>query len=319
MAADNLLPVIVIIGPTASGKTHVAIRLAEAVGAEIISADSRQFYRGMDIGTAKPTAAELARVRHHFIDFLPPQVEFSAGEFSRKARDLIRELRRKGKNVIVAGGSGMYIRALLDGFFEPAIKDTAIKQALKQRAEAEGGSKLYRELQAIDPVRAAELHPNDMHRIVRALEVYYTSGKRFSEVRQQKRVAADFPFVQFGLHWPREKLYQRIEQRVDDMIRQGLERETRALLAGGVNPKANALQSVGYREMIQYIRGELAFAEMVDKIKQHTRNFAKRQLTWFRRDARIYWVEAHSEEELDGAAHQMLEIITQLQQQTLKR
>ncbi len=319
MAAENLFPVIVIVGPTASGKTHVAICLAEAIGAEIISADSRQFYRDMDIGTAKPTAAELARVTHHFIDFLPPQVEFSAGEFSRIARDLIRELRRRGKNVIVAGGSGMYIRALLDGFFEPAIKDPAIKQALKQRAETEGGSVLYRELQAIDPVRAAELHPNDVHRIVRALEVYYASGKRFSEVQQQKRVAADFPFVQIGLRWPREKLYQRIEQRVDDMIRQGLERETRALLVGGVNPKANALQSVGYREMIQYIRGELAFAEMVDKIKQHTRNFAKRQLTWFRRDARIRWVEVHSEEELDRAAHQMLEIITQLQQQTLER
>ncbi len=284
-------PVIVIVGPTASGKTDVALELAERLQAVIVSADSRQFYRWMDIGTAKPTPEQLRRAKHYFVDFLHPREEYSAGQFAREARKLIRELRQAGRPVVVVGGSGMYIQALLQGFFAPVVRDPNIKAELKRRAEQEGAAALYAELQRVDPQRAAELHPNDAHRIVRALEVYYVSGKPFSELQRQPRVPADFPYVPFGLMWPREALYRRIEARVDRMVQQGLEREVRGLLAMGVSPRANALQTVGYREMIQYIRGELDRDAAIALIKQHTRNFAKRQITWFKRDREIHWLD----------------------------
>ena len=284
-------PVIVIVGPTASGKTDVALELAERLQAVIVSADSRQFYRWMDIGTAKPTPEQLRRAKHYFVDFLYPREEYSAGQFAREARKLIREMREAGRPVVVVGGSGMYIQALLEGFFAPVVRDPKIKAALKRRAEQEGAASLHAELQRVDPQRAAELHPNDAHRIVRALEVYYVSGKPFSELQRQPRVPADFPYVQFGLMWPREVLYRRIEERVDRMMEQGLEREVRGLLAMGVSPQVNALQTVGYREMIQYIRGEQDRDAAVALIKQHTRNFAKRQITWFKRDRDIHWLE----------------------------
>jgi len=235
------LPVIVIVGPTAAGKTAVAIALAQGIDAEIISADSRQFYRWLDIGTAKPSARERRQVPHHFVDFLPPEAEYSAGEFSRQARQRIAELRRQGKNVVVVGGSGMYIQALLDGFFAPQARDKALQKQLKRRVLAEGSERLYAELQRIDPERAAQLHPNDAHRIVRALEVFYATGQKFSDLQRQPRVPADFEFRQFGLEWPRPHLYARIERRVDAMLEQGLEREVRALLARGVHPETNAL------------------------------------------------------------------------------
>jgi len=284
-------PAIVIVGPTAAGKTAVAIALAQKIGAEILSADSRQFYYWLDIGTAKPSPRERARVPHHFVDILPPEADYSAGEFSRQARQRIADLRHEGKNAVVVGGSGMYIQALLDGFFEPQARDKALQRQLKRRARERGSEALYAKLQRIDPERAAQLHPNDAHRIVRALEVFYATGQKFSDLQRQPRVPADFDFRQFGLAWPREHLYARIEQRVEEMLQQGLEREVRALLARGISPETNALQTVGYKEMIQYIRGEIDFDEAVQQIKQHTRNYAKRQLTWFRKDPRIRWIE----------------------------
>jgi tRNA dimethylallyltransferase len=287
----SLFPVIVIVGPTASGKTTVAIELAKRIDAEIISADSRQFYKMMDIGTAKPTAAELLQAKHHFIDFLPVDAEYSAGDFSRDARKLIAELRAKRKNVIVAGGSGMYITALLDGFFAPVAKDKALQRKLKERAQEQGSEKLYEELQRIDPERAAELHPNDAHRIVRALEVYYATGERLSSLRDQPRVPAEFPFAIFGLRWDRQALYKRIGDRVEAMLAAGLQKEVEAILASGMSAEVNALQTVGYKEMILHLHGKTPFVEMVDKIKQHTRNFARRQMTWFRKDARVRWLD----------------------------
>ena len=301
-------PVLVLVGPTASGKTEVACCLAEPLHAAIVSADSRQIYKWMNIGTAKPTPAEQKNIPHYFVDLLTPDQEFSAGEYARRARSLIQTLRNQGQFVLVVGGSGMYIQALLDGFFPPAVNDPAIKARLKERVRLEGPEPLYRELEKIDPERAAELHPRDAHRIVRALEVYYVSGQTFTALRRQKRIPAPFPFVQFGLRWPREILYKRIESRVDQMINAGLEREVRALLARGLHPELNALQSVGYREMIAYIRGEMSYADMVAKIKQHTRNFAKRQMTWFRKDRRIHWIDMEQFAEVQEAAARILEL-----------
>lgn len=300
-------PVIVIVGPTASGKTRLAILLAQRLNAEIISADSRQIYKMMDIGTAKPTPEELAAAPHHFVDFLHPREEFSAGRFSREARQRIHELRDAGKNVIVTGGSGMYISALLNGFFARTVSDKALQNRIKDRAHRKGPQVLYRELQRVDPERAAELHPNDVHRIVRALEVYHLTGEKLSALRKQPRVPADFPFAIFGLKWPREQLYARIEARIDAMLAAGWEREVRALLAAAVHPRANALLSVGYREMLQYIRGDLAYPEMVATAKQRTRNFAKRQMTWFRRDQRTRWIEIDNESALQAAANQIVQ------------
>ncbi len=295
-------PVIVIVGPTAAGKSAVALQVAQKLGGVIVSADSRQFYRWMQIGTDRPGPEALAAVPHYFVDFLDPREEYSAGQYARDAREKIAELRKEGRRVVVVGGSGMYVQALLDGFFEPAVRDPQVKEQLKRRAEEEGAEALYEELRRIDPQRAAELHPNDVHRIVRALEVYYVSGRRFSELRQLQRMPADFPFAEFGITWPRPLLYERIERRVDEMVARGLEHETRGLLAMGVSPRANAFQSLGYREMLEFVRGERTLAEAEALIKQHTRNFAKRQLTWFRRDPRIRWIEVHRPEELKTAA-----------------
>lgn len=301
------LPVIVIAGPTASGKTELAIAVAQKIHAEIISADSRQCYRYMDIGTAKPTPEQRRSVVHHLVDILDPDQEFSAGHFARQARELIGRLRRQNSNAVVAGGSGMYITALLDGFFTRQVSDKALQAALKQQAAKEGPRALYRRLQEVDPERAAELHANDVHRIVRALEVYYATGIPISQLRRQPRVPAPFPFKLFGISWPRQVLYQRIEARVDWMLRAGLQREVEQLLARGYSPELNALQTLGYREMIQYLRGELSYEETVALIKQHTRNFAKRQLTWFRRDPRIHWLNAPAAQDIDALADHLLE------------
>lgn len=287
----NLYPVIVLVGPTASGKTTVAIDLAQKIDAEIISADSRQFYNMMEIGTAKPTSAELQQAKHHFVDFLSLDAEYSAGDFSRDARQLIAELRTNRKNVIVAGGSGMYIAALLDGFFAPIAKEKTLQKKLKKRAQEEGSGTLHEELQQVDPERAAELHPNDAHRIVRALEVYYATGQKISSLRSKPRVPAEFPFAVFGLNWDRENLYKRIEDRVEAMLAAGLQKEVEEILASGINSNANALQTVGYKEMILHLRDKISYEEMVEKIKQHTRNFAKRQITWFRKDERVQWID----------------------------
>ncbi len=285
------LPVIVLVGPTASGKTGVAIELAQRIAAEIISADSRQIYQKMTVGTAKPTPEELAAAVHHFVDILPLQAEYSAGAFSREAREVIQSLRKSGKNVIVAGGSGMYVSALLDGFFEPIAQDKKIQAEFKKLAEEKGAAWIYDKLKQVDPTRASELSPNDVHRVVRALEVYHATGQTISSFRAQPRISAEFPFKIFGLKRRRAELYARIEQRVDEMIEAGLEKEVKTILEDGCPPETNALQSVGYREMMQYFAGDLSFEQAVDKIKQHTRNFAKRQMTWFGKDARTEWIE----------------------------
>ncbi len=293
----HTLPVIVIAGPTAIGKTAVAIELARSIDAEIISADSRQIYRLLDIGTGKPTTEELAAAPHHFIDILDPRQEYSAGQFSRAARARVDEIRSRGKNVIVAGGSGMYIEAFLYGFFAAEIRDKKLQLRLKKRAQSEGSEALYRELQQVDPERASELHAEDAHRIVRALEVFLSSGMKLSELRKQPRVPAPFSFQLFGLYpAERQELYDKISLRVDHMLVQGLLDEVRSLLAQGISPLCNAMLTVGYREPLQWLRGGYTYPEMVEKIKQHSRNYAKKQLTWFRRYREMNWIAVQAGE-----------------------
>jgi tRNA dimethylallyltransferase len=288
---------IVLVGPTGAGKTAISLELARQlpVQAEIVSADSRQIYEYMDIGTAKLSYWEREEVTHHFIDIRHPDEIYSAGEFSEEARDEIWEILAMGRWPIVVGGSGLYLRALLEGFFEPKISNREIQAQLKQRLEKEGSWKLHAELAKIDPA-SAWIHPNDAHRIVRALEIYYAGGKLPSEVRMYPNEPAEFIYRLIGIDMPRAALYERINQRVDNMLEQGLVDECKRLLEMGYSPKLNALKTVGYQEVFQFLRHEISYDEMAELIKQHTRNYAKRQMTWFRKMSGVEWFDIRPED-----------------------
>jgi tRNA dimethylallyltransferase len=284
----KIKPVIVIVGPTAIGKTALSLQLAHAYNAEIISADSRQIYKYMNIGTAKPTIQEMDGIPHHFIDILEPGSDFSSGSFGKQARNKIIHLREKGKNIIVVGGSGLYIKALLFGMISFDKKDENIRAELLNRLKQEGLPKLYAELKELDPELAKRFSVKDTQRILRGLEVFLISGKKLSELQKEEEIPAPFNFVQFGLDMDRAKLYERINMRVDVMLEDGLVDEVKTLLAKGFD-KTNALNAVGYKEVIDYLSGECNFDRMSELIKQNTRRFAKRQLTWFRKDKTINW------------------------------
>lgn len=285
-----MIRVLFIVGPTASGKSRLALEIACMLGGEIVSADSRQIYKCMDIGTAKPGPEERSRAPHHLIDFLLPDALFSAGEFGRMARSKIEEIASRKKTALVVGGSGLYIRAAADGVFESRYRDEGVRTKLKHQAESSGAEALHRRLAEIDPDAAGKIHPNDLKRIVRALEVYELSGEPISQIRKTRTKPGSFEPVFFGLDWKRADLYGRIDERVDEMIRNGLVQEVMKLKDMGYGPECNALDSVGYREVFQYFNGKISFDEMVSLVKQNTRRFAKRQLTWFRADKRIRWI-----------------------------
>lgn len=282
--------ILIIVGPTAVGKTSLALEVAAAFKAEIISADSRQIYRYMDIGTAKPTIAERRRVFHHFVDIRNPDEEYSAGDFGNEARARIKKLQAQNRIPIVVGGAGFYLRALVDGLGSPKIGDPVIKQKLKMRLNTEGLAALRAELEKVDPVSVQLIHPNDWHRTLRALEVYQITRIPFSTFRNQPGNPADFQPHFIGLTRERQSLYRIIEQRVDEMIKQGLIEEVVKLKQLGYPPELNALQTVGYREVLDYLGEKLSYDEMVDAIKKNTRHYAKRQLTWFQSDSRIHWI-----------------------------
>ncbi|MBN1481827.1 tRNA (adenosine(37)-N6)-dimethylallyltransferase MiaA [candidate division KSB1 bacterium] len=283
--------VLFIIGPTAVGKTELSLDVAEHLDGEIVSADSRQIYKYLDIGTAKPTQTERDRVPHHFIDICYPDQNYSAGQYGREARICIRQIQSRHKRAIVVGGSGFYIRALVEGLFAPKMSDPAVKEKWRQQIRNVGNEKVFHLLKRVDPVTAERLHPNDTQRIVRALEVWELSGRPISAYRQGEEKAADFVPVFIGLSRAREILYRRIDDRVDQMIAAGLVEEVKNLQKMGYGPKLNALRTVGYQEVFDYLAGTLDYATMIQTIKQNTRRFAKRQLTWFRRDLRIHWMD----------------------------
>jgi tRNA dimethylallyltransferase len=295
--SSELRIVLVLIGPTASGKTAVSLPLAEHLGAEIISADSRQIYRFMDIGTAKPTAAERARVPHHFVDFLNPDQDYNAGDFGIQGRAEIERIFARGRVPLVVGGSGLYVRSLIDGFFDGPPADPEIRAGL-ERQFAEGGTEvLLSELRRVDPVFAGRVDPTKPRRMIRALEVYHVTGRPISELHEELKPEIPFALKVFGLSWPRPALYRRINERCKEMVEQGLLEEVEALVLKGYGPGLNALNTVGYAEAFAMRAGRLTRDEMIALFSQNTRRYAKRQMTWFRRDERVRWV--HMGERVD--------------------
>ncbi|MDT8901397.1 tRNA (adenosine(37)-N6)-dimethylallyltransferase MiaA [Selenomonadales bacterium 4137-cl] len=288
---------IAIVGPTAVGKTRLAIDLALRLDTEIISGDALQVYRGLDIGTAKPDAAERRGVRHHLIDLLGPREEFSVADFKARAADLIAAINARGRIPILAGGTGLYVRSLLEDYrFNAAPGSEEIRRRLAGLAESRGSAHLHRLLQATDPETAARLHPNDTRRVIRALESIELSGEQIS---QSRNAAPVYDCLVIGLTMERAKLYERINRRVDDMVAAGLVTEVAGLLASGVPPAARSLQAIGYKELVDHLAGRADLAASVEKIKQATRNFAKRQYTWFRRMPYIHWVDVDKFVEYD--------------------
>jgi len=287
-------PLIVIVGPTAVGKSSLGVELALRINGEIISGDSVQVYRKLDIGSAKPSAAEQKGIRHHLIDILEPDELFSAAEFQARAKELIASIQERGRVPIIVGGTGLYIRSLLDGFAFPKQGSEAIKQKWLRFVKTNGQIALYNRLKEWDPLSAQRLHPNDTARIIRALEVYELTGRPLSAQRsyeEKKYPPLGESLLYIGLTAPREILYRRIDQRCEDMVKYGIVQEVLSLLQEGYSPKLKSLQSIGYRHVILYLRGLLTWEEMFRLFKRDTRRFAKRQLTWFRRDPRIKWYD----------------------------
>jgi tRNA dimethylallyltransferase len=310
-STDKASPIVpVLVGPTASGKTPVALQIARDLGAEIISADSRQVYKLMDIGTAKPTPGERAEIRHHFIDEILPDEDFNAGEFGRKGRAVIDDIFRRGKIPLVAGGSGLYIQSLVDGFFAGPASDDAIRQKLNERLRNEGAVRLLDELRLIDPDAAASMIPANTRRIIRALEVYQLTGIPLTELHRSN-ITIPFRPLFAGLQWERSLLYERINRRTGMMIRCGLVDEVKRLKREGYSASLNALQTVGYKEVFDFLEGGIDESRMVNLIRQNSRHYAKRQLTWFRRDARIRWFECASENDLPEVASRITAYFSQ--------
>jgi len=281
----------IITGPTAIGKSAYALSHAEKSDAEIISADSMQVYHHMDIGTAKPSPEELRRVPHHLINIIDPDQPFSVADFVDRFKEVSDALDKNRKPYIIVGGTGLYLRALMEGFSFPKAKpDSAVRLSLEQEAKEKGSSWLHERLQTLDSVTAKRLHPNDRFRLIRALEVVLTTGKPLSE--QQKKgepLLKNYRLV--CLTAPREVIYEKINHRVDQMFEQGLIEEVQKLLAMGYNKNLTALQALGYKETIAYLEGQYNKAALIELIKQKTRNFAKRQLTWFKSFNDVEYVE----------------------------
>lgn len=284
-----------LLGPTAVGKTEIAIQLAQRLDAEIVSVDSRQIYRQMEIGTAKPTAEEQKATRHHLIDCVDITQPFSVADYQSLADLAIADIQNRDKQVLLVGGAGLYFRAIVDGLFEGPAADPSFRKQLEQEALQHGVNVLHDQLRACDPESAERIHPHNVVRVIRALEVYELTGTPMSEHQQQWHPGNQrYPFIAFGLTMPRAQLYYRIEQRVDVMLANGLIAEVESLLAAGYSRDTFALQSFGYKELIAYLDGKCTYMEAVTQLKQNTRRFAKRQLTWFRKDKRIEWIDRES-------------------------
>lgn len=277
---------IVVVGATGSGKTDLSLRLATHFGAPILSTDSRQVYRGIPIGTAQPTAEQLAAVEHHFIASHDLTDNFNCGEYESQALARLEELFTKHNNVVAVGGSGLYIQALCEGMDDLPQADEALRQSLVERLQNEGIESLAADLQRLDPAYYEEVDRCNPSRVLRAVEVCLQTGKPYSSLRTGERHKRDFDIVKIGIEWEREALYDRINRRVDMMIAEGLEAEARAVYH---LRHLNSLQTVGYREMFDYFDGKTTLEEAIELIKRNSRRYAKRQMTWFRRDSEIRW------------------------------
>lgn len=283
--------VLALTGPTGIGKTGLSRLLAERLPVEIISADSRQLYRQMDIGTAKPEPELRQEIPHHFISILDPDQEYSAGQFGREARLCALEIFTRGKIPLVVGGSGLYLRAMLEGFFKQEIKDAALRGQLQKRLSSEGTEALYAELAKIDPELAARTHPSNSRRILRGLEVYRLTGRPLSRIQAEQADPPPFNYLKFALTCNRKELYSRINRRVEIMFDSGLVEEVRRLLEKGYSPDLNALNTVGYKEVIAYLQNHINLFDAKELVKRNTRRFAKRQFTWFRGEENLNWID----------------------------
>ncbi|HIJ55692.1 MAG TPA: tRNA (adenosine(37)-N6)-dimethylallyltransferase MiaA [Deltaproteobacteria bacterium] len=291
MQPDTTKPELIIIGgPTGIGKTSVAIEIARRFGGEIVNADSMQIYRKMDIGTAKPTPEEQASVKHHLIDIINPDQPFDAVRFADMAGKIISRLVEKKKLPLVVGGTGLYTKALAHGLFRENSSDPEVRKELHKIAEMHGSEHLYRNLEQVDPATAGRLHPNDTFRIIRALEVYRVTGAPISDFQNTHRFS-DRPYqtLKIGLDMDRKILYDRINSRVEAMVDEGLVEEVKQLLDMGYSCDIKPMQSIGYRHMADFIQGRLEWDEALDTMKRDTRRYAKRQLTWFRKDPEMIW------------------------------
>ncbi|HHW92076.1 MAG TPA: tRNA (adenosine(37)-N6)-dimethylallyltransferase MiaA [Firmicutes bacterium] len=284
------IPLLVIVGPTAVGKTKTAIQVAHRLQGEVVSADSRQVYRYMNIGTAKPDWNEREGVPHHLIDIVDPDEEFSVADYQRLAQGVIKEIWKRNKLPILAGGTGFYINAVIDNYnFSSTAVNWEFRQRMQQLGEKYGGGYLLKKLRLADPVTAERLHPHDLRRIIRALEVYEFTGCPLSQWEREQDQDSPYLLHMVGLTMERASLYAVINERVEEMIARGLIDEVRVLLARGYSPDLNSMQGLGYKEIIPYLEGKVSLKEAVEILQRNTRRFAKRQLTWFRRDRRINW------------------------------
>lgn len=287
---------IVILGPTAGGKSEIALLLAErlgqgawgASGAEVVGADSRQIYRGLEVGTAAPSAADRARAPHHLASFLPASEVYSAGRYARDAKRAIADVEERGKAPVIVGGSGLYLRALLDGLFAGPERDEGVRAGLRARLEADGLESLRADLERVDPAALASILPGDSTRVIRALEVHALTGRPISVLRREHRNEPTRA-ARFGIRWARPALAGRIEARIRQQLADGFLEEARALLGAGLPPEAPGLHTLGYRELLAHLRGEASLDEAVATIALRTRQLAKRQETWFRRVGNVRW------------------------------
>lgn len=305
-STDNW-PAVCLVGPTAIGKTSLSLMLAEKFGAEIVSVDSMQVYRQMDIGTAKATPAERRRVPHHLIDIVNPDEEYHAARFIKDAGEAITGIRSRGRMPLLVGGTGLYLKGLLEGLFEVTAIEPGLREALRLRLAGEGHQALHAELQRLDPHSAARIHPHDTHRLLRALEIHTATGVPWSQYLQEQSpnpMLANVLLI--GLTCERERLYHRINQRVEQMAENGLLDEVKKLLAMGYAPALKPLQSIGYRHMIQYLDGAWSWEESLQLLARDTRRYAKRQYTWFRRLPAIRWFEPSQAGAIVNAVHHFL-------------
>ena len=305
-------PVVAIVGPTAIGKSRIGIEVAKILNTEILTADSRQVYRGMDIGTDKPSLAEQQNIPHRLIDLVDPDQSFNAGDFRRHAIQDIARLHRLGLLPLVIGGTGLYIRALLRGLCPGPPADWLIRSELAQEAKIQGPAFLYEKLQQVDPELAQRLHPNDQPKIQRALEVFRILGTPLSVIQRQHRFdEAPYPYLLIGLTMGRQTLYQRIETRVDWEIHKGLVEETQSLMNQGFSRELGSMKGLGYRQFSGYLAGDYSYEEAVRLLKRDTRHFAKRQMTWFQKESEIQWMTLEESDIPDRAAAKIVDHIYQ--------
>lgn len=289
----NRPTILLIVGPTAAGKTELSIKLAEAIGGEIISADSRLFYVGMDIGTAKPNAGDLARVPHHLIDIAKPDEVVNLALYRQKVKQLVDEIYARGNKPILVGGTGQYIRSITEGWDIPKQEpDDSLREVLQKWSEKIGVYELHKKLSLLDPEAAGRIDPRNLRRTIRALEVIFLSGKRFSE--QRVKSESNYEVIQIGITRPREQLYERIDQRIEEMLKAGLVEEVAGLLRLGYTTALPSISAIGYKEICAYLQGEYDLETAIMLIKRNTRTYVRRQANWFKSDDKaIQWFEYH--------------------------